>query len=166
MISGFFRSLDLSRDYFGYLNLGKVIFAKICLLWGRGGAKTTSFHSRSLFIVISFCFDLVFFAARISFLPCAFVATATSHCSPSTESLSWNVLTCNNFVFVNVHWLSYSRLPTPTHHYHHHHHHHLLKKCFIACKKRYSYQGRSQLLDYLKAWLTFITTCPEDCTHD
>ena len=69
------------------INLGKVIFAKICLLWGREGAKNTSFHCRSLFIVISFCFDLFFFAARISFLPCAFVSTATSHCSPSPVSL-------------------------------------------------------------------------------
>ena len=70
------------------INLGKVIFAKICLLWGREGAKNSSFHTRSLFIVTSFCFDLFFVAARISFLPCSFVSTATSHCSPSPESLS------------------------------------------------------------------------------
>ena len=92
-----------------------MIFAKTCLLWGREGAKNTFFHRRSLFIVISFCFDLFFFAARISFLPCAFVSTATSRCSPSPESLSRNVLTCYHFVLVNVLLLSYSS-PTPHHH--------------------------------------------------
>ena len=58
-----------------------------CLIWGREGEKNTSFHSRSLFIVISFCFDLFFFVARISF-PCAFVATATSLSKrPNLQSL-------------------------------------------------------------------------------
>ena len=70
------------------INLGKVIFAKICLLWGREGAKNSSFHTRSLFIVTSYCYDLFLVAARISFPPCSFVSTATSHCSPSPESLS------------------------------------------------------------------------------